>query len=135
MTDREVHPKEKYIAVDEHGFLQLSSETSGYDYVEGVYKVANYVWDTDSLAWVRATQDATGGSGTTTVATKAKRFDQASASTLYIGEADPGTATSSPSWKIKRVTFSAGGDPTAIEYAAVGAATQIWDNRVALSYS
>lgn len=134
-TQREVHPKEKYIAVDDQGFLQQSPETSGYDVAEQVFKVANYVWDTDTLTWVRQTQSAGGGGGSTVAATKAKRFDQASATTLYIGEADPGTSTSSASWKIKRITFDAGGFPASVQWAAIGAATQVWDNRTSLSYS
>ena len=49
----------------------------------------------------------------------------------YLGEADPGTATSAASWSIARVT-NASGD---ILYAAGGTFNQIWDNRASLSYA
>lgn len=91
-TSREVHPQEQYIAVDDNGFLQQSPETSGYDTAEGVYKVATYVWDTNSLSWVRATSSG-GGAGATSTTPKSKRFDQASSTTLYVVEAAPGSAT------------------------------------------
>ena len=53
---------------------------------------------------------------------------------MYIGTAVPGTATSTALWKIKKVVFS--GASTTILYAN-GAATavNIWDNRASLSYS
>lgn len=133
-TSREVHPKELHVAVDGRGFLQQSPETSGYDLSEGVFKVANYVWDTDVLTWVRATQSAGGGGGSPTSTVKAKKYDQASPTTLYIGEADPGSATSSSVWRVKKITFDGAGFPASIDYAALGAATQIWDNRASLTY-
>lgn len=132
-TSREVHPKEKHIAVDENGFLQQSPETSGYDVAEGVFKIASYVWDADSLQWVRATQSGTSG-GTSSTSIKTKLFDQASPTTLYIGEAEPGTATSSPAWRVKRISFDGTGFPSSSKFAAIGSATQIWDNRASLTY-
>jgi hypothetical protein len=132
---RDAHPAEKYLSVDANGFLQNSPETSGFDLAEGVFKVASYVWDIDTLTWVRATQSSGGGGGSTAVATKGKRFDQASSTVLYIGEADPGTDTASPAWKIKRVTFDASGFPLHVQYASVGAGACIWDNRGALTYT
>jgi len=132
-TSREVHPKEKYIAVDDSGFLQQSPETSGWDVAEGVFKVASYVWDTDTLQWVRATQAAPSGGSVTSI--KKQLFDQPSPSLIYIGEADVGSLTSAPAWRIKRISFNASGFPLSKDYAALGAATQIWDNRGALSYS
>lgn len=133
-TTREIHPAEKYVAVDENGFLQASPETSGFDVAEGVFKVASYVWDTTALQWVRSTGSG-GSGGTVTTATKTKLYDQASSTVLYAGEADPGSATSSAVWRIKRLTFSAAGDVTAVQYALIGASICIWDNRASLSYS
>lgn len=57
-------------------------------------------------------------------------------SNLYVGYAVPGTATSSASWKIKRIVSS--GTPT--DYSARFADgntnfDNIWDNRASLSYS
>jgi hypothetical protein len=136
LTTRESAPKEMHVAVDGNGFLQQSPETSGFDIAENVFKVASYVWDTDSLTWVRATQASGGaGGGTSVPATKSKLFDQASPTTLYVGEADPGSASSSAAWKIKRVTFNGAGFPMSITYASTGSSACVWDNRVALNYS
>lgn len=49
----------------------------------------------------------------------------------YIGEADPGTATSSALWSVLRITNATG----VSLYAARGAFSQIWDNRASLSYA
>lgn len=49
----------------------------------------------------------------------------------YVGEADPGTATSAPKWSICRVT-SATGD---MLQADGGNFSQIWDNRASLTYA
>ena len=49
----------------------------------------------------------------------------------YIGEASPGSSTSSAVWRIMRITNS----DTTIVYADGGDADQVWDNRASLSYS
>ena len=120
--------------MDDNGFLQQSPETSGYDLAEGVFKVAMYAWDTNSLSWVRSISPGS-SAGVVSIAPKTKKFDQASPTTLYLGEAAPGTLTSQPLWRVKRITFSAGGDVTAVEYAGIGSESQVWDNRASLSYS
>lgn len=105
------------------------------DLVEGVSKVAQLVWDADTLSWVR--WDGTGGGGTLTLTTErnTKRFDIASDTITYIGEAAPGTPTGTALWRIQRITFDVSGNPTAIQWADSGAATQVWDNRASLSYA
>lgn len=107
--------------------------TAGFDETEGVSKVAMLSWNTSTLSWERMT--SSGGSSGGEVGTKTKRIDQASATTLYIGEAAPGTSTSLPAWKVRRITLTASGDPVAIEYASSGMYSAIWDNRNSLSYS
>lgn len=134
LTEREPHPKEKYIAVDSYGFVQNSPDTSGYDLAERVFKVANYVWDAGSLQWVRSTGSG-GGGGSSAPAIKSKLFDQPAADTIYVGEADPGAAPSAPAWRIKRITFNSSGFPTQAKYASVGSASCIWNDRASLTYS
>jgi hypothetical protein len=60
--------------------------------------------------------------------------DEASATIIYIGEATPGTATSSATWRVKRVDSAT---ITAEILYADGDDTfdNVWDNRAALSYS
>ena len=64
----------------------------------------------------------------------AVELDDAGGGVTYVGKADPGTATSSASWQIQRVT-EASGDIT-IEWADGDALfNNVWDNRTGLSYS
>jgi len=62
-----------------------------------------------------------------------KRLDDTTTlNMIYIGEAQPSTATSAASWRIKRLDVSSG---LIIQWAGGGAFTQIWDNRSSLTYS
>jgi len=53
----------------------------------------------------------------------------------YVGEADPGSATSAAVWRIKRIDES--GNPEVIIKWAGGNDTynKVWDNRLSLTYS
>ena len=104
--------------------------TAGFDETEGVNKVAMLAWNSSTLSWERMSS-----AGSTGNAARTRRIDQASATTLYIGEAEPGSSTDSPLWRIRRITLTASGDPVAIEFAASGNSTAIWDSRNSLSYS
>jgi len=55
---------------------------------------------------------------------------------IYRGWANPGTATSAPSWRIRRTTF-VGADEDVVHEWADGNANfdNIWDNRASYSYS
>jgi len=54
---------------------------------------------------------------------------------IYIGEAAAGTATSSATWRIKKITWS-GDDATDIQWAdGVDTFTKEWDERAGYSYS
>ena len=60
--------------------------------------------------------------------------DEADATTIYVGEATPGTATSAASWRVKRVDSSS--ITAEILYAdGNDSFDNIWDNRASLSYS
>lgn len=67
----------------------------------------------------------------------ALRYDQdADPPTLaYLGEADPGTATSSAAWRIKKLTFGGDGDVTTEWADGDSSFNNVWDNRASLSYS
>lgn len=61
-------------------------------------------------------------------------LDEVSTSLTYVGWAVLGTATSSPKWKIIRITKS--GTITLTEYADGNMNyDNVWDNRAALTYS
>jgi hypothetical protein len=80
------------------------------------------------------TTDATiTGTVTAESPTYYKRLDDTTTlNMIYIGEAQPGTATSTASWRIKRLDLTSG---LIIQWAGSGAFSQIWDNRAALTYS
>ena len=55
---------------------------------------------------------------------------------VYIGLALPGAATSAASWQIKKFTYDANNNVTAIKYAGGTAQfTNIYDDRASLTYS
>lgn len=63
----------------------------------------------------------------------ATRVDAASSTVTYIGNAAPGTATSSALWRVKKIDTSSG---TAITFAdGNDLFDNVWDNRASLSYS
>lgn len=75
--------------------------------------------------------DVSGGGSSST--TYAVRIDEVG-STTYVGEALPGTLTSAASWRIKRLTET--GPDLTIQFADGNSSfDNIWDNRLALSYS
>jgi len=62
------------------------------------------------------------------------KIDEVDASTTYVGEATPGTATSEAKWRIKKISVS--GTVTTIAWAGGSRGfDQVWDNRVSLNYS
>lgn len=70
----------------------------------------------------------------------AQRVDEENdGDTLYVGDALPGTATSSAAWRIKRITFTVdgNGNTDSVTEWADGNSNRdnIWDNRLSLSYS
>lgn len=64
----------------------------------------------------------------------AKEVDDVAGTTIYIGEANPGTVTSAASWRIKRIVFT-GDDSTTTWADGDSNFNNVWDNRAALSYS
>lgn len=61
-------------------------------------------------------------------------IDDSASTTIYIGEAVIGSASSSAVWRIQKIITSTGS--TSITWAAGSDTfTNIWDNRASLSYS
>ena len=65
----------------------------------------------------------------------ATRFDQIDPTLGYIGEANPGTATSAASWRVRKLDFGVDGDVTVTWADGNSNFDNIWDNRASLSYS
>jgi hypothetical protein len=81
----------------------------------------------DSLLW-------DGTNWVTNLTQLSKEVDFVGTTTIYIGEAQPGTATSAASWRVKRVVFT-GDDSTTLFADGNSNFDNIWDNRASLSYS
>lgn len=64
----------------------------------------------------------------------AKRTDVVSDSLIYIGEAIPGTAESSPQWRISRLTFAVDGDVTTQWAGGTALFDKVWADRAQLEY-
>lgn len=63
----------------------------------------------------------------------ALKIDEASATITYLGQAKPGTASSSPLWRVKKIDTSSG---VAITFAdANDLFDNVWDNHASLTYS
>ena len=55
---------------------------------------------------------------------------------IYYGLAEPGTAISAASWRIRKYTYDSNGNVTQIDWAdGVSTFSKIWDNRDGYSYS
>lgn len=81
---------------------------------------------------------SSGSGGSSQVETRGQALkvivDEASATVTYVGEAQPGSATSGALWRVKRLTQS--GVILFIEWAdGDGLFNNVWDNRASLSYS
>lgn len=137
-----------------HGINDLTQRTSHLEVSDNKLKVANYVWDTDTLSWVRQSQGSGGGPSSdvnvigtvgltnsqlraapveTTSATQASRMDE-QGNILYVGYAAPGTADGGFTWAIKRVQTV--GDELRTEWAnGVSTYTHSWSLRTGYTYS
>lgn len=117
-------------------------------------EISNFIWDTDTLSWVRQSQYSSGGPtsnvnviGTVgitdtqlraaplaiTEAELSQRVDDLD-TTMYVGKATTGTSDSSSLWKIKKITFS--GSEIITKWANGNSNyTNSWDARASYSYS
>ena len=54
----------------------------------------------------------------------------------YVGEANPGTATSASSWRIKKIAYDTNGNVTSVKWADGNSNfDNVWDNRTSYTYS
>lgn len=127
---------------------------------DGLTLIANYVWDTSTLAWIKSTGGSAGGATVTVdnfpatyavtgpltdaqlrataVDTQSKpyaqRIDEASATVTYVAVAAIGTVDAGATWQIKRLTTS--GNVVTIEWADGNSNfDNVWNDRASLAYS
>lgn len=112
---------------------------------EGVNKVANYVWDTNSLSWVKSSGGTGPGSDvavtnfpsvqTVGLQSLAKIYDQVDSTTAYLGNAAVGSSQASAVWSIQKLVFTPAGGVTITWANGNSGFSNIWNNRASLSYS
>ena len=137
-----------------HAIDSLDGQVVSVEASDKKLEVSNFVWDTDTLSWVRQSQYSSGGpaSDVVVVSTPALTDAQLRATpvnvteaelsqrvedldtTLYIGKAAVGSAESSSLWKIKRTTFV--GSLIVTEWANGSSSfNNSWDARASYTYS
>lgn len=107
--------------------------------------IAQYVWDTSTLSWVRQV-GTSGGPSSDVVVTNLPsiyrttaypytiRFDEYNSEITYYGEAPAGSFENSAVWLIKRMTI-VGSNVISIKYADGNSNfDNIWANRYSLTY-
>lgn len=59
-----------------------------------------------------------------------------SGNTIYVGNAQPGSASSSPVWRIKQLNYNGSSQITSIKFPSGSPSYSfVWDNRTSLTYS
>lgn len=121
---------------------------------DGNLRIANFIWDTDTLSWVKQSQGSAGGPSSdvsvistvgitnsqlraapieTTNPSKASRVDD-QGTIIYIGYALPGVVDGGSTWAIKRVQTV--GEELRTEWAnGVSTYTHSWSLRTGYTYS
>jgi hypothetical protein len=137
-----------------HGRDSLDGQLVPVHTSDNKLEITNFVWDTDTLSWVRQSQYSSGGPtsnvnviGTvgltdgqlraspisTTSEDYAQRVDDLD-TTIYIGKAALGVINSSALWQIKRIVFS--GTVATTQWANGNANyTNTWDARASYTYT
>ena len=115
-----------------------TGETIGYQETKGTTAEPFNVpmaWQPSTLSYIGLQANVEGGLQVSAPSDEALRMDTASASQTYVGVAPPGTATSSASWKIKLLTYSAGNLVSITWANGSSSYTNIWDNHTSYTYS
>jgi hypothetical protein len=113
---------------------------------ENVNKVATYVWDTGSLAWVKSTGGGGGTGGSVavtnfpavqpvTLPAYATAYDQVSSVLAYLGKAAIGSGQSSSVWQVQQLVFTPSGGVTITWADGDALFNNTWANRASLTYS
>jgi len=64
-----------------------------------------------------------------------KTTDDANGNLEYFGESFPGALASSATWRIRKLTYTAGGNPSWLWAGGTDSFDKIFDNRASLVYS
>lgn len=129
------------------GVDELTGSNDPVNISQNKLHIAQYVWDTNTLSWIRQTGGASGPGTEVTVtnfpATQqvqvvgvpqyALRYDYVDATTSYLGKAAVGSSESGSVWQIQKLVFN--GDDVSIYWADGDSLfNNNWSNRASLSY-
>lgn len=125
-----------------HGRDEINGSNDPVNLTDNKLHIAQFVWDTNTLSWIRQTgSSGTGTDVTVTNFPSVQNVDQAARKMLidsvnpnaiYIGQAAIGSGTSSPAWRIQKITIT--GPNTDISWSGSNF-TAVWDDRASLSYT
>jgi hypothetical protein len=125
-----------------HGQNSIDQSVKPAHVSDNAIHVAQYVWDTNTLSWIKQTGGTGAGTDvtvtnfpavqTTDSAARKLEVDANNPAIIYIGEAAIGAGTSSAAWRIQKIMIS--GSNVEILYSGNNF-TAIWDNRASLSYT
>jgi hypothetical protein len=114
-----------------------------------------YVWDTNTLSWIKQVQSTSSGSSTDVNITNtsvpvsqagswsftptptlySKQYDQVSDTLAYLGDAVVGGSSASAIWRIQKLVFTTAGSVTITFADGNVNFDNVWNNRASLSYS
>lgn len=139
-----------------HGIDSTTNKATHVAVSQNGLKIANYVWDTDTLSWIPQAQGSAGGPSAdvnvlttvgltdtqlraspvpvvNTAVNYASRLDE-DGTTIYIGFAALASTDSASVWQIRRLTQE--GTQLVTKWAnGSNTFTNSWANRASLSYS
>lgn len=128
----------------------ITNSTDPVNISENKLHIAQYIWDTNTLNWIKQT-GTSGGAGTDVSVTNfpsvqqisgnvgsvpySKRYEQVDSTLAYLGDAAIGANESSSVWRIQKLDFTAEGNVTITFADGNDNFDNNWSNRASLSYS
>ena len=107
-------------------------DNESYNDTYKIKQTALYVFNVATNTFVPVRGDASGNLLTAGAGVSALRLDNTTTANItYLGKAVTSTLNSSAVWQIQKIDQTSG---TVITWADNGKFTQIWDNRVGLTY-
>ena len=107
-------------------------DNESYNDTYKIKQTALYVFNAATNTFVPVRGDASGNLLTAGAGVSALRLDNTTTANItYLGKAVTSTLNSAAIWQIQKIDQTSG---TVITWADNGKFTQIWDNRVALTY-
>ena len=128
----------------------ITSSNDPVNISENKLHIAQYIWDTNTLSWIKQT-GTSGAAGTNVNVTNfpstqqvagnvgsvvfSKRYEQVDSTLAYLGDAAIGTSEGASAWRIQKLDFTAEGNVNVTFADGDDNFDNVWTNRASLSYS